>query len=156
MLPDIAQHNTRYAVSGLGNPGGTGVLSRSYEDLHPNPSAYEVVWSGTIDAQQQKAEQKMLVTVEPPPRVRPATEVDDRPVGDTILEVLAKSSRPLSRGELGVRCNFEGSVLDAGIYRLASAGAIQTDLALNPNHGKSHKKWLRVYSLPKVTKEQAA
>jgi hypothetical protein len=124
--------------------------------LHPDPNRYEVVWSGAIEAERQRAEQRMLMTVEPPPWVRPATEVDDRPVGDTILDVLAKASRPLSRGELCVRSGFEGSVLDAGIYRLASAGAIQTDLALNPNSGKSHKKWTRVYCLPAKAKEQAA
>jgi hypothetical protein len=52
-------------------------LSRSYEDLHPQPDRYEVIWNGTISAQEQKAEQRSpsleLEPVQPEPARRSLT-----------------------------------------------------------------------------------
>ena len=156
MLPDIAQHNTRYAVSGLGNPGGTGVLSRSYEDLHPDEFAHVVVWNGTMEANAQKADQRR-------PSLEPC-EVqadypkpkDGRPVAETILALLGRTKRPLTRKQICELSGFGAAVVDNAIYRMAADDLVLSCLVPNDQRQPGQKQWRRIYSLPLKTKEHAA
>jgi hypothetical protein len=150
MLPSIDTPNRRFAVSGLGATEGTGILSRSYEDLHPNPDAYEVVWSGTIQAEADRAEQRRP-SLEPEP-VQPAPPAppkpEGRPIAETILAILMKAKQPIPRHRICAVSGFAPSVVDMAMYRLATNGLVVSDLQLNANPAPGQKKWMRVYSVP--------
>jgi hypothetical protein len=148
MLPDIAQHNTRFAVSGLGATEGTGVLSRSYLDLHPDEFQHEVVWNGTIEAQRQKAEQRRPE----PPTLRHETDgVEVGSAADRILDVFVGARGPLCARDIATRTGLLIQTADAWLRILTRDGFLVFAELENPNHGRpGHGRTLRMYAVAKA------
>jgi hypothetical protein len=149
-LPDITRHNTRYAVSGLGAPGGTGILSRSFTDLHPETFAGVVVWSGTIEAQYQKAEQRSA-----PCELTPTTAERVQPVMEALQDLVRAAGTPLSVREVAERCSYTYGIVEVTLRRLAQRGELSVAEQLSAD-GNGARRWLRVYSVPLTAKGQAA
>jgi hypothetical protein len=149
MLPDIDTPNRRFAVSGLGAHEGSGVLSRSFEDLHPQPDHYDVVWNGSIEAQIQKAEQ----------RPAPTRDTSDDVPGlmcDRVLDLFHASSGPLSGRDVATRMHLTPQTADWWLRNLSRSGRLVCALLPNPRAGEqSQPRFLRMYAVAK-TKEQAA
>jgi DNA-binding transcriptional ArsR family regulator len=149
MLPDIVQHNTRFSVSGLGATEDTGVLSRSYLDLHPDEFQHEVVWNGTIACQQQKAEQKAA----PPRLVRLEAdqEVEVGSTGDRILDLFASTSSPLCARDVASRLGLYIQTVDGWLRLLSRGGLLVCADLEHPNSGKpSYPRTLRMYAAAKA------
>lgn len=150
MLPDIAQHNTRFSVSGLGATEGTGVLSRSMTDLHPEEFHYEVVWNGAIEAQIQKANQCL-----PPREAMQSRAERTQPLGDLVVEAIRKAGKPVSVLEMVRLTGLHYGVVDVTLRRLALRGELSVSDELRDRNA-FRRRMVRVYSLPKMAKEQAA
>ena len=151
MLPDIARPNKLLHVSGLGQYAGGGVLSRSYEDLHPCPDQYEVVWNGTIEAQAAKAEQRTA------PHEMIQTRADrSKPLADVVVEAIKRAGKPVSVLDMVKRTGLHYGIVDITLRRLALRGELSVCDQLNADLDGIKRKWRRVYSLPKMAKEQAA
>ena len=151
MLPDITQRNTRYAFSGLGAREGTGILSRSFTDLHPETFRGEVVWSGTIAAQEQKAEQRSA------PRVLTQTAQERvKPLQDAVLEIVREAGRPVSVPQVVALSQLHYGIVEVTLRRLALRGELSVCEQLNEDRAAGKRKWMRVYSLPITKKDRAA
>ena len=147
MLPDIDTPNKRFAVSGLGAYEGHGILSRSFEDLHPQPERYEVVWNGSIEAQTQRSEQRRLRAEDM--RFRRGEMI-------AAIKDILRASGPLATTDLAARSGLNFAVVEATMRRLALKGELSVcDQLREASRGR--KKFVRVYSLPKMArKDQAA
>lgn len=143
MLPDIASHKTASHISGFAQPSGTGILSRSFEDLHPQPDRYEVIWNGTISAQEQKAEQRTAEAARADLLVTSA-----RPVASVVVTLLKRTSRPLTMPQIAARTGLDYTIVHNALYRLTSDGFLSSSLELNADGALGKRKWMRVYSLP--------
>ncbi len=151
MLPDIARPNKLLHVSGLGQYAGP-LLTRSATDMHPEEFRCEVVWSGTIEAQWQKREQRRP-TLEPEDVLPPEEPKDDgRPVAETILAILKNATEPLPRHRIRTISGFGAAVVDNAMYRLAANDLVVSGLLPNVNRLPGQKKWTRVYYLPAKAK----
>jgi hypothetical protein len=148
MLPDIARPNKLLHVSGLGQYAG-GVLSRSYEDLHPEEFHGDVVWNGTIACQQQKAEQRGA-----PPRVvrlEAEHEIEVGSTGDRILDLFAAFSGPMCAREVASHLGLYIQTADSWLRLLSRGGLLACAELKNPNAGKpSQPRTLRMYAAAKA------
>jgi hypothetical protein len=141
MLPDIAQHNTRFAVSGLGATEGTGVLSRSMTDLHPEEFQYEVVWNGTIEAERQRAEQRLLQA--------PSITAQERgqPLQDAVLETVRAVGLPVSVPQVVALSRLPYGAVEVTLRRLALRGALSVSDQVNEDGSAGKRRLMRVYAL---------
>jgi hypothetical protein len=120
MLPDIDTPNKRFSVSGLGAYEGHGILSRSAEDLHPDPERYEVVWSGSIDAQIQKAEQR-----QPSKEETQAARTASRT--DRVFKAVLAANRPVTAAEAHELSGIQRrDLVENCLRRLAREGQLST------------------------------
>lgn len=148
MLPDIASYKTASHISGFAQPSGTGILSRSFEDLHPQPDRYEVVWNGTIACQEQKAEQRSPSLELEPVEPEAPNRRDGQPVAETILALLRRSGQALTRQQICTLSGFGAAVVDNAMYRLAADDVVLSCLVLNEKREPGQKQWRRIYSVP--------
>lgn len=141
-------------VSQAGFDGG--VLSRTYEDLHPQPDAYEVRWNGSIAAQQQKAEQRSApdVTRNTSQEELQAQVARRAQIQAAIFDAITRARAPRSFTELMRVTNVGRDALQGTLTRLAGQGKLSTFLELRSLKGKQ-KAWIRVYTIP-VVREDAA
>jgi hypothetical protein len=150
MLPDIDTPNKRFAVSGLGAYEGHGILSRSFEDLHPQPDRYEVVWNGSIEAQIQRAEQRVAPGIRLPYLVEKA-----RPLQDDILEVVREAGKPVTVPQVVALSQLHYGIVEVTLRRLALRGELSVCDQLNEDRSAGKRKWMRVYALPLQRTEAA-
>ena len=150
MLPDIDQHNTRRAVSGLGMASGCGILTRGYHDLHPDEFEAVVVWNGTIAREQQQADQRTA-----PHELTLSKAERAQPLADAVVEAMKAAGKPVSVLEMVRLTGRHYGVVDVTLRRLALRGELSVADELR-NRDSFRRRVVRVYSLPKVTKEQAA
>lgn len=149
MLPDIAHPNKLLHVSGLGQYAGGGVLSRSYEDLHPCPENYRVIWNGTIEAQDQKFWQRAA----PPREVRLEAdqEIEVGSTGDRILDLFASTSTPLCARDVATQLGLYIQTVDGWLRLLSRGGLLVCADLEHPNSGKpSYPRTLRMYAAAKA------
>jgi hypothetical protein len=140
MLPDIASHKTASHISGFAQPSGTGILSRSFEDLHPQPDRYEVIWNGTISAQEQKAEQRS-------PSLEPDVKLPELRPMDGIRDIVRAAGGPINVRQVADRCSFTYGVVEVTLRRLALRGELSVCEQLMTD-GKGARRFIRVYSMP--------
>ncbi len=149
MLPDIARPNKLLHVSGLGQDAGP-LLTRSASDMHPEEFQYEVVWNGTIEAQIQKAEQ-----CRPPREATQSRAERTQPLGDAFVEAIRTAGKPVSVLDMVKRTGLHYGVVDVTLRRLALRGELSVSDELR-DRNSFRRRMVRVYSLPKMAKEQAA
>ncbi len=151
MLPDIDQHNTRRAVSGLGMASGCGILTRSATDMHPEEFVAVVVWNGTIDAEHQKAEQRPA----PAPHTLTMTQRAEL-YARSLTAILREAGEALSLGQIAAKSSLHRDTVDVFLRKMANRGELSVCDEVRHVGLTGAKRMVRVYSLPKVTKEQAA
>ncbi len=144
MLPDIARPNKLLHVSGLGQYAGGGVLSRSFEDLHPETFAGTVVWNGTIARQEQKAEQRRPSI---DPELGEPTVKQTRPAMEILRDIVRAADGPINVRQVADRCSLTYGIVEVTLRRLALRGELSVCEQLSTD-GKGARRWLRVYSLP--------
>ncbi len=148
MLPDIARPNKLLHVSGLGQYAGT-LLTRSATDMHPEDFHGDVVWSGTIEAQRQKAWQR---PPDPPTvRVEAEAHVVVGSTADRILDVFLSASEPLCVRQVADAAGVQMHIAASWLRLLNKSGLLVSAEFENPLAGKhGQRAYTRMYAAAKA------
>jgi hypothetical protein len=151
MLPDIDTPNKRFSVSGLGAYEGHGILSRSFEDLHPQPDLYEVVWNGSIEAQIQKAEQRSA----PGPHTLTMLERAES-YAQSLSAIIREAGTALSAGQVSAQSPLNRDTVDTALRKMANRGELSVCDEFRHVGLTGARRLVHVYSLPKKARKDEA